>query len=118
MNWELCKILTKYYMHKLESVPENEMHNIPFVLKTQRGHPTLDWRSDLFLINNKEMTCNLANFVVPVYHKVKIKESEKRNKYLSFARKLKKLWNMTVTVIPVVIGALGTALKDLERGME
>ena len=51
-------------------------------------------------------------------YRVKISENEKRNKYLDLTRQLKKLWNMRVTVIPVVIGALGTVLKGLERKWE
>ena len=47
-----------------------------------------------------------------------MKESEKRYKYLDLARGLKKLWNMKVTVIPMVIGALGTATKGLLKGLE
>ena len=43
----------------------------------------------------------------PANHRVKLKESGKRNKYLDLARELKKLRNMKVTVIPIVIGALG-----------
>ena len=38
-------------------------------------------------------------------YNVRLKESEKRNTYLDLP---KKLWNMKVTVIPVVIGAPGT----------
>ena len=48
---------------------------------------------------------------------MKIKESEKKDKYLDLARELRKLWSMTVTVIPIVIDALGTVPKDLEKGM-
>ena len=36
------------------------------------------------------------DFAVPVDHRVKLNESEKRDKYLDFAWKLKKLWNMKV----------------------
>ena len=36
-------------------------------------------------------------------HKVKLKESKKRNKYFDIVRELKKLWNVRVTVIPTVI---------------
>ena len=54
-------------------------------------------------------------FAVPVDHKVKIKEREKIDKYLDPAREHKTLLNMNVTVITIVIGALGTVLKDLER---
>ena len=56
------------------------------------------------------------DFAVAVDHRVKIKENEKRNKHLDFARERKKLRNMKVTVVPIVISALGTIPKGLERG--
>ena len=34
------------------------------------------------------------------------------------ARKSKKKWNMTVTIIPVVTGAFGTVTKGLLKGLE
>ena len=39
-------------------------------------------------------------------------ESEKKDKFLDLARERKKLWNMKMKVIPVVIGALGKSLKE------
>ena len=53
-------------------------------------------------------------FAVPADHRVKLKEKEKNDKYLDLTRELKKLLNMKVTVIPIVIGALGTVTKRLE----
>ena len=47
-----------------------------------------------------------------------LKESEKRDKYLYLARELINLWNMKVTVIPHVIGALGTIPKRLAKELE
>ena len=58
------------------------------------------------------------DFVVPADHWPTLKESEKRDKYLDLAKELKKLWNMKVTVIPIVIGALGTVTKGLVQGLE
>ena len=58
------------------------------------------------------------DFAVPIDHGVKLKESEKKDKYLDLARELKKLYNMKVTVIPIVIGALGTVTKGLVQGLE
>ena len=58
------------------------------------------------------------DFVVPANHWVKLKESEKRDKYLILVRELKKLWNMKVTFIPIVIGALGTVTEGLLKGLE
>ncbi len=50
---------------------------------------------------------------------MKKKESEKKDKYLDLAREQKTntLWNI-VPVIPIVIGALGTILKGLVKGLE
>ena len=60
------------------------------------------------------------DFTVPADHKVNIKENEKRDKYLDLARELKKenLWNMKVTMIRVVIGALETIPRGSVRGLE
>ena len=59
-------------------------------------------------------------FAVPVDNRVKIKEDEKREKYLKLSRELKKkIWNVKVTVILIIIGALGTIpitiLNNLEK---
>ena len=51
-------------------------------------------------------------------HVVKLKESEKRTKYLDLDGELKKLWNMKETVIAIVFGALGMIPKELVKGME
>ena len=40
------------------------------------------------------------------------------NKYLDLAWELKELWNIKVTVIPMVISALGTVTKGLIQGLE
>ena len=55
----------------------------------------------------------IVDFAILAEHSVKLKESKKRDKYLDLARELKKLWNMKVTVISVVIGTLGTITKGL-----
>ena len=65
-----------------------------------------------------ERAYQIVDFAVPVDHRVKIKESEKRDKYLDLARQLKKLWNMKVMVIPVVIGVLGMISKGLVKGLK
>ena len=54
------------------------------------------------------------NFAVQADHKEKIKENEKIDKYLALTRELEKLINVKVTVIPIVVGALGTVPKSLK----
>ena len=41
-----------------------------------------------------------------------------KDKYLDLARELKKLWNVKVTIVPIVIGAFGTITKELLKGLE
>ena len=43
------------------------------------------------------------------------KQSEKRDQYLDLARKLRKIWNLRVTVIPIVICTLATVPKGLKE---
>ena len=62
------------------------------------------------------ITGKIVDFAVLADHRIKLKEYEKRDKYLDLARELKKLWNMQVTIIPIVIGALGTVTKGLLKG--
>ena len=45
-------------------------------------------------------------------------DNNNNNKYLDLARELKELWNMKVTIIPIVIGAFGTVSKGLLKGLE
>ena len=50
---------------------------------------------------------------------MKLKDGETRDKYPDFARELKKkLWNIKVTEIPIVINALGTLTKRLLLGLK
>ena len=64
--------------------------------------------------------CKIVDFAVLADHRIKLKVCEKRDKYLDLARELKKkqLWNMKVTIIPIVIGAFGTVTKGLLKGLE
>ena len=54
------------------------------------------------------------DFADPADHRVKIKESEKVDKYLDVAIK----WKKTTTAEYEVDGAFGTVLKDLEERLE
>ena len=66
----------------------------------------------------RKIICKIVYFAVLANHRIKLKEREKRDKYLDLARGLKKLWNMEVTIIPIVIGAFGTLTIGLLKGLE
>ena len=58
------------------------------------------------------------DLAVPADHRIIPKESEKKDKYLDLAKELKKQWNMKVSIVPIVIGALGTITKGLLKSLE
>ena len=58
------------------------------------------------------------DFSVQVDHRVKIKESKKIDKYLDLVRELRKLKNIKVTVILIIVGAPGMVSKGLEKALE
>ena len=63
-------------------------------------------------VNNE---CLTEDFAIPYDRRVEAKEFEKLEKYQDLTRELKKLWNMCVHVTSIVIGALGTTLKDVHK---
>ena len=62
------------------------------------------------------MITRIVDFAVASDHSIELKECEKKDKYLHLARELKKkLWNMKVTITPIVIGAFGTVTFGLQK---
>ena len=53
------------------------------------------------------MISKIVDFALPADHRIKLKECEKKNKYLDLARELKKLWNIKVTILAIVMVLLG-----------
>ena len=99
--------------------PRKWQSQTPVGLWYTNGSPNLGpkTRSD----NNQQQRkkiCKIVDFAVPADHRIKLKECEKRDKYFDLARELKRLWNMKVTIIPIVIGAFGTVTEGLLKDLE
>ena len=97
-------------MHNPAPVLENATHKVLWDFNIQTDHLIAARRPDLIIMNKKETTCKIVDIVVPADHRIKLKECEKTDKYLYLTRELKKLWNVQVTIIPIVIGAFGTVI--------
>ena len=80
----------QWYMHKLEPVLENETHKILCDFEIKTDHLILSRKPDPVLFNDRKRDYHFVDFVVGADHKVKIKVSEKIDKYLVFTRELKK----------------------------
>ena len=105
-------------MHNPAPVLENDTHKLLWDFGIHTDQQISSRRPDLIIINNnkKRKPFKSVDFAVPADHRIKLKE--KKDKYLDLARELKKLWNMQVTIILIVIGAFGTVTKRLLKGLE
>ena len=109
----------KWYMHNPTSVLENDTHKLQRDFDIQTDHLISARRPDLKIINNKKKrTCKIVAFAVPADQRGKLKEREKKDTYLDLTRELKKLRNMKVMFISIMIGALGKVIKGLIKGLE
>ena len=119
IQWEMCKkfkfdYTNKWYMHNPAPVLEKATHKFLWDFNIQTDHLIPARRPDLIIINQKNKIVELA---VPADHRIKLKECEKKDKYIDLERELKKLWNMQVTIIPIVIGAFEKVTKRLLKGL-
>ena len=123
IHWKMCRKFhfdhtNKWYMYNPAPVLENDSHKLLWDFNIQTDHLIPARRPDLLIINKNKRICKIDGFAVPADHRINLKESEMKDKYLDLARELKKLWNMKVTIVPVVVGALGTITKRLSKGLE
>ena len=105
-------------MHNPSSVLANDTHKLLWDFDIQTDHLISARRPDFIIIDKIKRICKIVNFAVPTDHRIKLKEYEKKDKYLDLARELKKLWNMKVTIKPIVIGAFVTVTKGLLKELE
>ena len=110
-------------MHNPTRFLENDTHKLLWDFDIQTDHLISARRPGLIIINKKKEKkekeiYKIVDFAVPADHRIKLKECEKKDKYFDLARELKKLWNMKVTIILIVIGAFGTLTKGLLKGLE
>ena len=105
-------------MHNPAPILENDTPKLLWDFDIHTDHLISARRPDLIIINKKKRTCKIVDIAVPADHRIKLRECEKKDKYLDFAKELKKIWNMQVTIIPFVIGAFGTVTKGLLKGLK
>ena len=80
----------QWYMHNPAPVLENDSHKLLWDFNIQTDHLIPAKRPDLIIINKRRRICKIVVFAVPADHRINLKESEKKDKYLDLARELKR----------------------------
>ena len=92
---------------------ENDKCKILWDFTVQTDHIIQARRPDMIVIDKETNKTQVIDFAIPYDSRVDSKEMEKIEKYQDLVRELKRLWDMKVVVIPIVLGALGTTPKTL-----
>ena len=92
----------KWYEHKPESVLEIEDYKILWDFSIQTDRVIEARRSDLVVVDKKERSCKIIDFLVPGDSRIEEKEKDKIEKYEDLGRELQKIWNVKVKIIPLV----------------
>ena len=109
--------MNKWYMHKSELVPKMRRATFSGISKYKKDYLISAKRRDLLNVKRKtknKMKKTQPNSLLCRYGRLPGKSFKNRlkgGKYLVLARKLKKLRNMKVTVILIVIGTIGIVTK-------
>lgn len=107
----------KWFTHEPEGVVDNVTCKVIWDFTIQTGHVKGARRPD-FISIKKENNCIIVDFTIPFDTRIEQKEKEKDDKYKGVKRKLQKLQDMKVEVIPIVIGVSGTPPKDISRRVQ
>ena len=77
-------------MHNPAFILENDTHKLQWDFDIHTDHLISTKRPELIKIYKKKRICKIVDFAVPASHRIKLKECEKKDKYLDLAQELKK----------------------------
>ena len=73
-------------------------------------------KPDIVVVDKTERNFLIIDVACPFDIRVKDKEEEEIENYQHLTRELKRIWKLRrITVVPFIIGALGTVSKDIEK---
>ena len=70
-------------------------------------------RLDIVVIDKEKRECKIIDLAVPGDQNIKVKELEEITKYQELRLQVQKLEDVKATVIPIVVGALGTTSEKV-----
>ena len=85
-------------------------------MNIQCDNVIVERRPDIAIVNKMEKTVIIIDDAVPGDKRIIDKEKENIEKYQNLEREILRLWNLKkIDVIPVVLGALGSVIKNFEK---
>ena len=119
LHWNLCKkygivVNDKWYQHQVEGVMENDKAKILWDFMIQCDREICHRKPDIVVIDKDKNECIIIDVACPGDHNILKKRNEKIDKYSELRLEISRLWNKKTSIVPIVIGALGSIPKGLQ----
>ena len=120
IRWEVCRkigfdVNEKWYKHEPQKVLEIDSWKILWDVTIQTDHVIEARRLDMVIIDKAKNECKIIDFACPFDSRMEGKKKDKIKGYNDLKRELKKIWDVPVKVISVVVGTLGKTPKKLKQ---
>ena len=109
---------SKRWLHKPDTVCQNEDAKILWDMDIQTDRVIPARRPDIIVMDQKRREAVIIDIAEPSDRKCQEREQDKIEKYQDLRLEIQKLWNVKATVVPVVIGALGSHSPHLSQYLE
>ena len=63
-------------------------------------------------VDKKERSCKIIDFAVPGDSRIEEKEKDQIEKCQDLGSELRKIWNIKVKIVPLIVGSLGAIPKQ------
>ena len=117
-NLEVCRKIVFYVnekqqKHDPENVVENDSWNV--TIPTDQVIEAI--RSNMVIKNKTKNECKIFDVAFPFDNRIENREKDKMKGYNDLKRDLKKIWDMSLKIVSVVVDALGTTTNKLRKGL-
>ncbi|XP_076744288.1 uncharacterized protein LOC143420307 [Maylandia zebra] len=99
-------------------VVENDRAKILWDFQIQTDKMVVANQPDIVVVDKQKKTAVVIDVAVPNDSNIRKKEHEKLEKYQGLREELERMWRVKVTVVPVVIGALGAVTPKLGEWLQ
>ena len=104
----------KYYNHQPQPVYESTYNKLLLDFTVQTVNKIEHNKPDIVVLDKIEQKSLIID--VPCPFDIRVNYKRKIQNYQDLKREFKRIWKLRrVTVVPIIIGALGTVSKDVEK---
>ena len=105
-------------MRVQEPVQESERCKLLWDFTIQTDKVPEHRRPDIVVIDKEKKGCIIIDLAVPGNQNITAKKQGKITKYQDLRIEVEKQWDVKAVVEPIVVGALGTVSKELEKRLK